>query len=81
MEKSVSCMSDGVVQDVKAQVECVVSTKMDELKESVAGIETRFQEEHTALVDAINANTAATKAQTILLETLCIEMKTMNSRM
>ena len=41
----------------------------------------RFREEHGALVDAINAHTAATKAQTSLLEELFNEAKTMNEKM
>ena len=41
----------------------------------------RFREEHTALVEAINAQTAATKAQTGLIEVLCSELKAMNAKM
>ena len=98
-------MFDDAVQDVKAHVESVVSAKVDELKERIAGllsvcakeasvreesdavkvllstIEMRFREEHAALVEAISANTAATKAQTGLLEVLCNEMKAMNGKM
>ena len=74
-------MFDDVVQDVKAHVESVVSAKTDAVKALLAGIETRFREEHTALVEAVNAHTGATKEQTNLLEVLCSEMKTMNEKM
>ena len=46
----------------------------------LAGVETRFREEHTALVDAINELKAMTKAQTALLEALCGEVKTVNEK-
>ena len=92
------------MQDVRAHVEGVVSTKMGELEERLsmllsgsatercvtdesdalnvllAGVETRFMEEHAALVEAINAHTAATTAQTVLLEGLCSEVKAMNEK-
>ena len=50
------------------------------LKELLAGVETRFREEHTALVDAINAHTKATTAQTALLGALCCEVKTTSEK-
>ena len=53
----------------------------DALKVLLAGIETRFREEHTVFVEAINAHTGATKQQTNLLEVLCSEMKAMNGKM
>ena len=62
-----------------AKEECV-RDEADALKVLLAGIETRFREEHTALVDAINAHTAATNAQTALLEALCDEVKTMSEK-
>ena len=98
-------MSDDVVEDVKAHVECVVSAKMDELNERVSGllsgcakkanvkaesdalktllsgIEMQFGEEHAALVEAINAHTVATKAQTSLLDALRNGVKTVNEKM
>ena len=98
-------MSGDVVEDVKADVESVVSAKTDKLegrvsellsgcakeasvreeadavKALLAGVETRFREEHAVFVEAINAQTAATKAQTSLLEALCGEVKTMNGKM
>ena len=97
-------MNAGVVQDVRAHVEGVVSAKVGELEERLsklfsvcttetcvrdeadalkkflAAIETRFWEEHTALVGAINAHTAATTAQTSLLEALLPEVKTMSEK-
>ena len=79
-------MSDGVVQDVRAHVEAVVSAKMGELEDRLsgllsgcateasvrdesdalkvllAGVETRFREEHRVLVGAINEQNAMMKA-------------------
>ena len=63
------CATDASVRD-----------ESDALKVLLAGVETRFREEHTALIVAINAHTAAMKAQTSLLEALCGEVKTMNER-
>ena len=87
---------DDVVQDVRAHVEGVVSTKMGELEERLsmllsgsatercvtdesdalnvllAGVETRFMEEHAALVEATNEQKAVTNAQTALLEVVCV---------
>ena len=60
--------------------EASVRDEVDALKVLLASVETRFREEHTALVEAINAHTAATKAQTTLLEALCGEVRTMNER-
>ena len=57
-----------------------VREESDALKAILAGIEMRFREEHAALVEAIHAQTAATKAQTKLLEGLCGEVKTMNKK-
>ena len=50
----------------------------DAVEVLLAGVETRFREEHATLVDAINAHTAATNAQTALLTTLCGDVKAMN---
>ena len=44
----------------------------------LAGVETRFLEEHATVVDVINEHTAMTMAQTALLEALNREVKTMN---
>ena len=60
--------------------EACVKDESNALEVLLAGIETQFQEEHAALVDAINAHTAATNAQMILLEALCREVKTMNEK-
>ena len=49
----------------------------DALKVLLAGVETWLREERAALVEAINEHTAATKAQTALLEALCDEAKAM----
>ena len=61
--------------------EACVKDESNALEVLLAGIETQFQEEHAALVDAINAHTAATNAQTSLLEALCGEVKAMNEKM
>ena len=61
--------------------EANVREESDALKTLLCGIEMRFREEHRALVEAINAHTTATKAQTSLLEELCNEAKTMNEKM
>ena len=44
------------------------------------GIETRFREEHTELVEAFNARTQAKTAQTALLEAVCGEVKAVNEK-
>ena len=41
----------------------------------LAGIETRFREEHTAVVEAINVQKETTNGQTALLGALCSEVK------
>ena len=45
-----------------------VRDESDALKGLLSGVEMRFREEHVVLVEAINELTAATKAQTALLE-------------
>ena len=60
--------------------EASVREEADALKVLLAGVETRFREEHAALVEAINAHTVATNAQTALLEAVCSEVKTMNNK-
>ena len=50
------------------------------LKALHAGLETRFPEEHEALVEAVNEQKAMTKVQTSLLEVLCREVDAMNER-
>ena len=57
-----------------------VRNESDALKVLLAGIETRFREEHTALFDVFNAHTAATTAQTALLEALCREVRAMSEK-
>ena len=52
----------------------------DALKVLLAGVETQFLEEHMVLVDTINAHTAATNAQTALLEAVCGEVKAINEK-
>ena len=52
----------------------------DALNVLLAGVETRFREEHEVLVDAINAHTAVTTAQTALLGALCGEVKTTSEK-
>ena len=51
--------------------ETCVREEADAPKVLLAGVETRSQEEHTALVDVIDEPTAATNAKTNLLEALC----------
>ena len=46
----------------------------------LAGIETRFQEGHAALPEALAELNAKTNAQTNLLEEVCSEVKTMNEK-
>ena len=60
--------------------EASIMDESDALKALLAGGETRFREEHKALVDAINAHTQETNAQTALLETVCHEVKMMNEK-
>ena len=60
--------------------EASVRDEADALKVLLAGVEMRFGEGQMALVEAINAHTAATNAQMILLEALCREVKTMNEK-
>ena len=57
-----------------------VTDEADALKVLLAGVETRFLEEHTALVEAIGSHTAATNEQTALLEALCGDVKTMSEK-
>ena len=61
--------------------EASVRAESDTLKVLLAGIETRFLEDHEALVDAINAHTAATTAQTALLGALCGDVKAMDEKL
>ena len=49
-----------------------VRDESDALKVLLAGVETRFQEEHAALVEATNEQKAVTNAQTALLEVVCV---------
>ena len=44
----------------------------------LAGIETRFRDEHTALVEVFNEQKVMTKAPASLLEALCGEVKAVN---
>ena len=60
--------------------EASVRDESDALKVLLAGVETRFREEHTALIDAINALAAATNAQTALLSALCGDLKVMSEK-
>ena len=60
--------------------EASVREVADAVKALLAGVETRFREEHTVLVEAIRAQTASAKAQTSLLEVLCCVVKAMNAR-
>ena len=60
--------------------EASVRDESNALKALLTRTETRFMEENTALVEAINAHTEATNAQTALLGALCNEVKTMNER-
>ena len=74
LEGRLSMFLSGCAKEASAREEA------DTLKVLLAGIETRFREEKTVFVDAINVHTAATKAQTSLLEALCGEVKTMNEK-
>ena len=60
--------------------EASVRDGSDALKVLLAGVEMRFREEHTALVEAINAHTEATNAQTALLEAVCGDVKVMSEK-
>ena len=60
--------------------ETCVRDESDALKVLLAGVETRFRDENTALVEAINEQKAMTMAQTALLEALCHEVKAMNEK-
>ena len=51
--------------------EDVVREKADALKVVLAGVETRFREGASSAWRGINAHTAATNAQTALLDALC----------
>ena len=57
-----------------------VREESDAPKEFLAGVDTRFREEHGALVDATNAQTAVTKAQMTLLEALSREVRMMREK-
>ena len=57
--------------------ETCVRDEADALKELLAGVETRFIEEHAVHIDAITERTQATNAQTSLLEALSGEVKAM----
>ena len=75
LEERVSELLSGCAKDATVREEA------DTVKVLLAGIEMRFREEHSVFVEAINAHTAATKAQTSLLEALFNEVKTMNGKM
>ena len=57
-----------------------VKAESDALKELLIGVETRFGEEHAALVEATNELKAMTKAQASLLEALCGDVKTVSEK-
>ena len=59
-----------------AKMACV-NDESDALKVLLAGNETRFREEHAAVVDANNGQKAVTNAQASLLTTLCADVKVM----
>ena len=60
--------------------ETSVKDQFDAVKVLLSGIETCFQAGHAALVEAINAQALATKAQTIHLEALCKMVRMMNEK-
>ena len=55
-----------------------VKDESDALKVLLAGVETRFREEHAALVEAINEQNAMMNLQMNQLDALCSEVKTMS---
>ena len=55
--------------------ETCVRDESDVLVVFLSGVEARSREEHKALVEALNANTEATNAQTNLVEAVCGEVK------
>ena len=57
-----------------------VRDESDALKVLLAGVVMRLREEHTALVEAINAQEAMTNAPTVLLGALCGQVKAMNEK-
>ena len=69
LEERLSKLLSGCAKEASVMVES------DAQKVLQAGVETRFREEHTALVDTTNAHTAATNGQTALLGVLCGEVK------
>ena len=52
----------------------------DALKVPLAGIETRFREEHAALVEVLTEQKAMTKSQTAQPEVLCRDVKAMSEK-
>ena len=60
--------------------ETSVRDESDALKVLLAGVETRFLDEHTTLAEALNEQKAMTNAQRSLLEALWGEVKTMNEK-
>ena len=56
-------------------MEACVKDESDALKVLLAGVETRFREEHAAVVEAIGEQKAMMNEQTPLLEALCGEVK------
>ena len=61
-------------------METFVKAESYALEVLLAGVETRFREEHAVLVEAINEQRAMTKEQTALLEALCSEVKTTSEK-
>ena len=62
-------------------MEACVKDESDALKVLLAGNETRFREEHAAVVDANNGQKAVTNAQASLLTTLCADVKVMKEKL
>ena len=60
--------------------ETCVRAESDSVRVLLAGVETRFLEEYVALIEVVNEHTAATKAQTALLEALCGDVRAMNEK-
>ena len=72
LEERLSKLLSGCAKDA------CVRDESDAMEVLLAGVETRFREGRAALVEALNALTTATKAQTALLEALFHEVKTMS---
>ena len=60
--------------------EASVMDEADAVKVLLAGIESRFLEEHAALIEATNEQKAPPKEQTSLLEALWSEVKTTSEK-